>query len=86
MDATCRANANPAPVIHWFRGDQQLKGGDHNAGNVSISQSIEDTTTSSQLSVAGFTSQDAGVYSCVAVNDLGNDSRSFQVRTVGESI
>ena len=84
--ASCQASADPPPVIQWFRGDQQLGVGDQSLESVSISQSTEDTTTRSQLTVIGFTSAVAGVYSCVAVNALGNDSRSFQVNTVGESV
>ena len=82
--ASCRANASPPPVIEWFREDQLLSDRDRTPDSVSISQSNEGTTTSSQLTVTGFTSEEEGVYSCVAVNDLGNDSRSFQVHTVGE--
>ena len=84
--ASCQASADPPPVIQWFRGDQQLGVGDQSLESVSISQSTEDTTTRSQLTVIGFTSEEAGVYACVAVNTLGNDSRSFQINTVGESV
>ena len=63
-----------------------LTDGDQMPAGVSISQSSEGTTASSRLTVTGLTSKGAGVYSCVAVNSLGNDSKSFQVRTVGESI
>ena len=82
--ASCRANADPPPMIQWFRGDQMLNDGDQFSGNVSISQSFEGTTLSSQLTVTNFPSDDAGLYSCVAVNSLGNDSKSFQVNVVGE--
>ena len=84
LTVVCRGSADPPPVIQWFRGDQQLGVGDQSS--LIISQSTEDTTTSSQLTVTGFTSAREGVYSCVAVNALGNDSRSFQVNTVGESV
>ena len=84
--ASCQASADPPPVIQWFRADQQLNDEGQSPGSVSISQSTEDTTTRSQLTVTGFTSEEAGVYSCVAVNALGNDSRSFQVNIVGESV
>ena len=86
LNATCQANANPPPTIQWFRENKLLNDGGQISGNVSISQSTEGITTSSRLTVTGFTSQEAGVYSCVAVNGLGNDSRSFQTRTVGESV
>ena len=62
-----------------------LNDGDQFLGNVSISQGYQGMTLSSQLTVADFTSDDAGKYSCVAVNSLGNDSKSFQVNVVGES-
>ena len=84
LTVVCRGSANPSPVIQWFRGDQQLGVGDQSS--LTILQSTEDTTTSSQLTVTGFISEKAGVYSCVAVNALGNDSRSFQVNIVGESV
>ena len=85
LDATCRADASPAPEIQWFREGQLLNGVDQIPDNIFTSQSTEGTTTSSQLTVIGFAPQEAGVYTCVAVNALGNDSRSFRVRTVGES-
>ena len=85
LDATCRADASPAPEIQWFREGQLLNGGNQIPDKIFTSQSTEGTTTSSQLTVIGFTPQEAGVYTCVAVNALGNDSRSFQIRTVGES-
>ena len=86
LDATCRVTAKPTPVIQWFREGQLLTNGDQVLAGVSISLSSEGTTTSSRLTVTGFTSKEAGVYFCVAVNSLGNDSKSFQVRTVGESV
>ena len=82
--ASCRANADPPPMIQWFRGNQMLNDGDQ-LGNVSISQSFEGSDPSSQLTVTDVTSDDAGMYSCVAVNSLGNDSKSFLVNVVGES-
>jgi len=84
LTASCEASADPAPEIQWFKGDRQLKDGDPDG--VSISQQTEGTTANSRITVMAFTSEDAGVYSCVAVNDLGNDSRSFQVNTVGKSV
>ena len=81
--ASCRASADSPPMILWFRGDQMLNDGDQFAENVSISQSSKDSDRSSQLTVTDFTSE--GNYSCVAVNSLGNDSKSFQVNVVGES-
>ena len=61
-----------------------LNDGDHFPGNVSISQNFQGIDLNSQLTVADFTSDNAGKYSCVAVNSLGNDSKSFQVNVVGE--
>ena len=42
--------------------------GDQSSGSVSVSQGYEGIISSSQLTVTNFTSKDAGVYSCVAVN------------------
>ena len=83
--ASCRASADPPPMIQWFREDQLLNDGNQSSGNVSISQTIEGMTLSSQLTVTDFTSGNEVFYSCVAVNSLGNDSKSFQVNVVGES-
>ena len=80
MVASCQASGNPTPMIHWFRDDQQL-----NVGKQSISQSNDSIPTSSQLTVTGFASEDMGNYSCVASNNLGNDSRSFKANAVGKS-
>ena len=82
--ASCRASADPPPMILWFRGDQMLNDGEQFAENVSISQNLEGIEHS-QLTVTDFTSDDTRVYSCVATNCLGNDSKLFQVNVVGES-
>lgn len=81
--ASCRANANPPPLIQWFQGAQILGSGD--PSKVLVSHNIAGKTASSQLTITGFTSEDEGAYACVAVNSLGNDSRSFQINAVGES-
>ena len=81
--ASCRATANPSPVIHWFRGSQLISDGDRS--RVNVSQSSAGTTTSSHLTVTRFMTEDAGLYSCLAVNSMGNDSRLFRVNAVGKS-
>ena len=81
---SCVASADQPPEILWFRGAQQLNGSE--MGRINVLQTIDDVSTNSRLTVTGFTTEEAGVYSCVAVNALGNDSRSFQVNTVGESV
>ena len=78
--ASCRATGDPSPVIQWLRGNQLLDGVDQ--PQISVSQSSDSLTTSSQLTVTGFTSEDMGGYSCVAVNDLGKVPRTFQVNIV----
>ena len=82
---SCEATADQPPVIQWFRRGQQLKE-DQEGRTIILSQSIDDITTSSQLTVFGFTSEEAGVYSCVAANSLGNDSTTLQVNIVGKSV
>ena len=68
-------------MIHWFKDYQQLN--TEKQSRISISQSSNNISTSSQLTVAGFA--DIGNYSCVASNNLGNDSRSFKANAVGKS-
>ena len=82
---SCEATADQPPVIQWFRGGQQLKE-DQEGRTIILSQSIGGITTSSRLTVTGFTANEAGVYSCVAANSLGNDSTTFQVNIVGKSV
>ena len=84
--ATCRAIADPQAAFLWFRGDQLLTNSNQSRIAVSVLLTSDSTTTSSGLTVANVTSEDVGVYTCVAVNSLGNDSRSFQVNTVGMSV
>ena len=84
--ATCRAIADPQAVFLWFRGDQLLNNSNQSRIAVSVLQLSDSMTTSSGLTVANVTFEDVGVYTCVAVNSLGNDSRSFQVNTAGMSI
>ena len=84
--ATCRAIADPQAAFLWFRGDQLLNNSNQSRIAVSVLLTSDSMTTSSGLTVANVTSEDVGVYTCVAVNSLGNDSRSFQVNTAGMSI
>ena len=79
---SCRASGDPSPMIQWFRGDLLLNAA--NKYEISISHGSDGITTSSQLTVTGFSSKDAGEYSCVAVNSLGNVTRLFQVDAVGK--
>ena len=75
---SCRASGNPTPIIQWFRDDQLLTG---NQSGISISQGSNGI---SQLTVIGFANENVGIYSCVAVSNLGRDSKSFQVNAVGK--
>ena len=75
--ASCRASGNPTPIIQWFRDNQLLSG----SQSISISQRSNGI---SQLTVIGFANENVGMYSCVAVNNLGSDSKSFQVNAVGK--
>ena len=79
---SCQATGNPTPMIKWFRDEQLINVG--NQSRISISQSSNEISTSSRLTVTGFAPEDVGMYSCVAVNNLGNDSRLFQVNAVGK--
>ena len=84
--ATCRAIADPQAAFLWFRGDQLLNNSNQSRIAVSVLLTNDNMTTSSRLTLANVTSEDGGVYTCVAVSSLGNDSRSFQVNTVGKSV
>ena len=75
------------PIHHqWYRGDVLLSSEVQTLANVSITMQENGLTIESWLTMPQLSSEDVGVYSCVAVNSLGNDSRSFQVNIVGELI
>ena len=75
--ASCQASGNLTPNIQWFRDDQLLSG----SQSINVSQRSNGI---SQLTVIGFANENVGMYSCVAVNNLGSDSKSFQVNNVGK--
>ena len=76
LTVSCRASGNPTPMIQWFRDDQLL----NESQSINVSQRSNGI---SQLTVTGFTNENVGEYSCVAINNLGNHSRSFQVNDLG---
>ena len=78
---TCQASGNPTPMIQWFKDNLRVYTG--NQSGIIVSQSSNGIVTSSQLTVMEFANEDQGVYSCVSFNNLGNDSRFFQVKAVG---
>ena len=68
----CRAEGNPAPAIHW---------------NVSPAVNVKVTTWGRQerITVTGATSTNAGVYICVATNEIGSVTRSVTLVMKGIS-
>ena len=62
----CQARGNPAPSIIWMMGNSIL--------NISTSESAQDRIVTSRIVIGNFSSSDAGEYSCVAMNEIGNTS------------
>ena len=70
----CVAMGNPPPVISWSRGPQTLPGSDQRLSQLS-----------GLLRVTMVTLDDEGVYTCTAVNSVGEASSNVQLIVYGES-
>lgn len=74
---TCRFKGNPLPIITWERGDISLSGG----GNIAISstnlQTGEfDSEVVSTISITNILSNQGGIYTCSATNEVGTTQAS----------
>ena len=77
---SCTAEGRPTPDILWKRNNTVLNSSQ--SGNILILPS----NGRSELSITNITNSDSGEYSCTAVNEVGNDTRFFQVNTIGKLV
>lgn len=75
----CKVCGRPKPSVTWKGPDQSTLG---NNGHFSISYS---ETGESTLRIVGVASEDDGVYTCVATNDLGSVTSSASLRVLAVS-
>ena len=81
----CVASGNPNPSISWNRGDSVLS----NDSRVTIYEDLVTenamTFVQSILELCSAEQADAGQYSCIAENTLGNDTASFMLTVNAQS-
>lgn len=70
-----RVSGRPLPEVNWFKNDEPLQ--------VSDSLTLHSDGDRHTLSIQGPTPKDKGVYKCVASNDAGTATRSFDVNIEG---
>ena len=86
LSVTCAAVGEPAPRVLWYHIGLALNTSVSNGvTTVDLTTVTIGKTTTSSLRVLNVTDEDAGLYTCVAVNFLGNDSSDFVVSLVGGS-
>ena len=73
---SCSADGRPTPVISWTRNNMSLRS--------SESENIHISNGGQRLTITNFTQSNNSFYSCMASNDIGNDTRSFQINHIGE--
>ena len=86
LSVTCAAVGEPAPRVLWYhRGLALNTSVSDGATAVDLTTVTTANTTTSSLKVLNVTDEDGGLYTCVAVNFLGNDSSDILVSLVGGS-
>ena len=77
LTVECQAIANPPPSIIWMKESSIL--------NIGTSESVQDRVVTNRLVISNLSLSDAGEYSCVAMNEIGNTSSpTFTVNIVGQ--
>ena len=77
---TCQATGEPVPNISWCFNGVMINVSDTNKHMI-MSSSLNTTTTENTLAVYNVTSSDVGIYTCNAINIIGDD-QSFGILTV----
>ena len=76
----CEAEGRPLPSIVWKRNGGVLS----NSTNIYITEEeVGDSILVSTLTLVNATLNDAGVYECIASNDVGDNSGVFNVTVFG---
>ena len=76
---TCNAIGKPIPDISWYFNDVMINVSDNSSKYMIVSRSLNITTTENTLTVYNVTSSDVGVYTCIATNTQGNDTRHGKI-------
>ena len=74
MNFTCQAVGEPVPDISWYFNGVMINVSDNSSKYMIMSRSLNTTTTESILTINNSVPSDVGVYTCIALNILGNDT------------
>ena len=72
----CQAVGEPVPDISWFFNDIMINVSDNSSKYITMSRSLNITTTENTLTVYNVTSADVGTYTCNASTIIGSISDS----------
>ena len=75
----CQATGEPVPTITWYFDSVMINVS--NTSEYNVTSSINDTVITSIITIVNTQSSDAGIYTCEAINFLGN-SRSSGILTI----
>ncbi|XP_029350170.1 kazal-type serine protease inhibitor domain-containing protein 1-like [Echeneis naucrates] len=82
----CEVSAYPLPNLHWKKmGSDHFLPGDDPHISVQVRGGPRRYTISTWLQIAGIHTSDAGVYSCISQNALGETSASAQLTVLGQA-
>lgn len=68
---TCEATGSPAPSVTWLKNGEPL------------GQQSHQVPAGQQLSLVAVAPADAGIYSCLVVNEVGEVSKAFHLVVMG---
>ena len=77
MNFTCFAEGIPKPVISWRKERQRLR---------SVSGSVEISESGNVFSLINVNPTNGGYYTCLAMNEVGDDRRAARLRVLGDTI
>ena len=77
---SCTAEGRPTPGISWKKNNTVLNSSQREYILILSSNGR------SELTINNITNSESGEYSCTAVNPFGNDTRFFQVNTIGKLV
>lgn len=79
LTLTCAVSGSPVPNVTWYRNGNQINNGSSNALIHETLLELNVSFTLSILELCPVTLEDAGEYSCHAMNTIGNHTVLFQV-------
>ena len=83
----CTATGIPLPMLYWFNGSMPLNG---TSPRVSLGflevQNLSFPVVIQNLTIENTSAEDSGMYSCIAENEVINDTADFELIVRSECI